>query len=380
MKLLKRPQYHKPLIFATAFLCLVGMVSLFSAALSVLDSQVAFYRTLIMQIVSLLIGAGLVYAALYVKELDYRVLYKKSYAFYFFICAFIVQLLVFTPIGVTKNGATRWIDVGMITIQPSELFKIAMVLMLGFMIIRFRKEVHHPWYAIGIIGTLAGVFFSIMILIRDMGTFVITCMACLAVLVVSRVRIKYTLGILVFASICVASFLLFAPQGGYIRDRLASHINLDSDPQGSGFQINQSVMTIGAGQITGRGFGESLQKHRYLPEPLTDSIFAVFGEEWGFLGSMLMLFLYLVLFYYGLRVALDTRDEYGRYIAVGLTVLILAQALYNIMAMLNLLPLSGMPLVFVSKGGSSLVTSLLIIAILINISRVTLTNRRVRKS
>ncbi|MFW0871020.1 MAG: FtsW/RodA/SpoVE family cell cycle protein [Patescibacteria group bacterium] len=376
MKLIKRPVYHKSLIIITVLLCILGMISLFSASLSLLDSQMTFYRTLLIQLVSLSIGFLMIYLAIYIKSIDYRLLYKKSYALYFFIATLFLQLLVFSPLGVTKNGANRWLDIGITVIQPSELFKIAIIIMLAFLIVRFRKEIDNIWYTLGIIGLLASIFFVLMISIRDMGTLFITSIACLAMLLVSRIRFRYTLGIFLLAGLALGGYILFTPQGEYARERIHAYSNENYDPQGNGYQIIQSVMTIGAGEIIGRGFGESLQKHKHLPEPLTDSIFAVYSEEWGFAGTMALLSLYFLLFYSGLKIALDTREEFGRYIAVGLTVLLLAQALYNIMAMLGMLPLSGMPLVFISKGGSSIVTSLLVIAILVNISRITLSNRR----
>jgi len=155
----------------------------------------------------------------------------------------------------------------------------------------------------------------------------------------------------------------------YAWDRIMSFGGITQDALGSDFQINQSLYTIGSGEIFGRGFGQSLQKFGYLPEPLNDSIFAIVAEEWGFTGSVIIIIIFTTLILRGLYIASQARDIFGTYLVIGLVVLIGAQSFINIAAMLKLFPLSGMPLLFVSQGGSAVLSVLIICGLVLNVSR-----------
>lgn len=370
---------YLPFLICTALLVILGLSTLFSASLGYISKTGTPHLTLVVQLVGLVIGSLLVYLFVYDKRIDYRALYKKQYALYAFIAAVVLQLLVLTPLGVERNGASRWIDLGITTLQPSELLKIAMVLLLAGMLVGFKRTLKDFKTVIIIYGSTMGIIAILMVLIRDKGTLLISGVASIAMLLIARVRLLHILTIVLVGFASLVGLVFVADSESYAQNRIVSYLGLESNPFGADYQINQSVITIGAGKVMGKGYGESIQKHKYLPEPLTDSIFAVYAEEWGFVGSVLLILLYLAFAYCALHIARNAKDDYGRYIVVGLTILIVAQSFFNIMALIKLVPLSGMPLVFVSKGGTSLVTSLLMVAIIANVSRVSLTGRRTKK-
>lgn len=370
----KQVLYDPRLLWVTLLLLALGFITLFSALLGV-DTDTHLYLSLITQGVGMALGVGLVYMALYVKKLDYRCLYKKHYALYFFAFALAIQLLVFSPLGVERNGALRWIDFGLTTFQPSELFKIAVILLVGSLLVGYRKRLRDFKVLLCICLSTVGVFSAVMLLIRDKGSLVTTVIAVFCMLLASRVRFSH-LFVLVVLSVTALLGVLALEDSTYATERIISFLGINPNPLGSDYQVNQALMTIGSGEIVGKGFGNSIQKYEYLPEPLTDSIFALYAEEWGFIGSLVLILLYVFFLLCAMSIARKARDDYGRYIAIGLSFLILLQSLFNIMALIKLVPLSGMPLVFVSKGGTSILTSLLIVALLMNISRISLNTRR----
>jgi cell division protein FtsW len=155
----------------------------------------------------------------------------------------------------------------------------------------------------------------------------------------------------------------------YVMDRIMTFADPGRDPQGAGYQINQSLIAIGSGSMFGRGFGQSIQKFEYLPEPIGDSIFAVYGEEFGFAGTTLLVLLFAAFAFRGLRIATHAPDLFGMLLVVGIVTLVVAQAFLNIAAMLAVAPLSGLPLPFVSHGGTSLLVTLAAVGIVLNVSK-----------
>ena len=365
-----------PFLVVTALLVTVGLFTLFSASLGYISKTGTPHLTLVVQLVGLVLGGAIVYVFVYDKRIDYRCLYKKQYALYAFVAAIILQLAVLTPLGVERNGATRWLDLGVTTMQPSELLKIALVLLLAGMLVGFKKKLGNFKTVAILYASTMGIIAVLMVLIRDKGTLLICGIASIAMLVTAGVRAKYIAAIIVVGFASLVGLVFLADSESYAQNRIVSYLGLESNPLGADYQINQSVITIGAGKVFGKGYGESIQKHKYLPEPLTDSIFAVFAEEWGFIGSVILIMLYTAFAYTAFVIARSAKDDYGTYVVVGLTMLIVAQSFFNIMALVKLVPLSGMPLVFISKGGTSLVTSLLMVAIIANVSRISLTGRR----
>ena len=368
---IKFQKFYKPLLVTVSLLCVLGLFVLFSAALGKLASTENFYKIIIVQIVGIILGAVFIYISITNKKVDYRLLYKKRYSLYLFVSAILFQLLVFTSIGVERKGAQRWIDAGITTIQPSEFLKIALVLFLASLLVGFKKEIKKFKSLVIVLSVSAGISGLLMLLIRDKGTLIIMGIAILAMLFVSRVKKIHILYCIIITTVALGGLISFSGGEQYAKDRILSFLGIIDAPLGQNYQVNQAVATIGSGQLFGKGYGQSVQKHSFLPETLNDSIFAIFAEEWGFVGCLVLVILFLILLWQGLDIARKSHDEYGRYVAVGLVTLITAQAFFNILAMVKLVPLSGMPLIFISKGGSAMVASLVMVAILLNISRFT---------
>ena len=262
------------------------------------------------------------------------------------------------------NGARRWISFGPATFQPSELAKLALTVWLAAYLAKRKppRTLQELWRPIG---ALLAVFLVLILLEPDLGTAITLAVMVGAVLFVSGMRGRTLAG----------GFLLMAALGmlvvlskSYMRARFFSFLDPWRDPQGAGFQIVQAEIGLGSGGFLGEGLGQGVQKIHYLPEAHTDMIFAVIGEELGLAGAASLIFAYVLFAWAGLKVALECRDPFGKRLAAGITSLICCQAGINLAAVLGLAPLTGIPLPFVSYGGSSLVVELFSVGILLNIA------------
>jgi cell division protein FtsW len=262
------------------------------------------------------------------------------------------------------NGARRWVSFGPATFQPSEVAKLAFTVWLAAHLAKRKppRSLQELWRPIG---ALLAVFLILILLEPDLGTAITLAVMVTAVLFASGTRGR-TLG---------SGFLLMSALGmvvilskSYMRARFFSFLDPWQDPQGSGFQIVQAQIGLGSGHFLGEGLGQGVQKIHYLPEAHTDMIFAVIGEELGLAGTASLIFAYVLFAWAGLKVALECRDPFGKRLAAGLTSLICCQAGINLAAVLGMAPLTGIPLPFVSYGGSSLVVELFSVGILLNIA------------
>ncbi len=268
-------------------------------------------------------------------------------------------------VGERINGARRWIGAGALTIQPSELAKLALVVWTAAYLARkpapqTLKELARP------IGALVGLFCLLVIVEPDLGTVIAIVVMVGAMLLVSGTRLP-TLATgygIVFALAAIATWA--AP---YRRARLLIFLDPWKDPLGAGLQNVQALISLGSGGVFGRGLGQGIEKIHYLPEAHTDMIFAVVGEELGLVGVTVLIVGYCAFAYAGVRLALACKDPFGKRLAAGITALITGQAAINIAAVVGLAPLTGIPLPFVSYGGSSLVVTLACVGILLNIAR-----------
>ncbi len=361
----KQVHIHIGLLLTTGALTCIGLITLFSASLG---SGALAGKTIFVQSLGVFIGICCIYGSLYIKKFDYRSLYKRNYALYFLGLSLLVQLFVFSTLGLSRNGATRWIDLGFTTFQPSEILKVAIILTLAFLLVAYRKHLQELRVSVGIVVSTLGVFSLLMLIIRDKGSIIITAFAVGAMLLSSKMPIKY-IAMMCVGGICVlGSYVWFFSAEEYAQERISSYLGISANPLTQDYQTDQAIITIGSGELFGKGLGQSLQKHQYLPEPITDSIFAVYAEEWGFVGSIVLIVLYMLFLWFGLAIAREAKTEYGRYIVIGLVVMIVAQSFFNIMALVRLVPLSGMPLVFMSKGGTSILTSLCMVALILNVA------------
>jgi cell division protein FtsW len=277
----------------------------------------------------------------------------------------LVLCLGVLAVGARINGARRWIAVGSLAFQPSELAKLALVVWTAAYLSRRRppetlKELARP------IGALVGLFAGLVLLEPDLGTALTILLMVGAILLVAGTRLSLLASAygIVFGLAALAAWA-----SPYRRDRLLVFLDPWKDPLGAGLQNVQALISLGSGGIFGRGLGQGIEKLHYLPEAHTDMIFAVVGEELGLVGVSLLIAAYCAFGYAGLRLAIGCRDPFGKRLAAGITALVCGQAAINIAAVVGLAPLTGIPLPFVSYGGSSLIVMLAGVGILLNIAR-----------
>lgn len=279
-------------------------------------------------------------------------------------------LAVLVPgIGTTINGARRWIVVGGQGLQPSEFAKLAVVVLVAALIVRRPREIESP---VGFARLVAICILPAGLLIMlepDLGTTLVLVVAVAAVLVAAGTRLRYLFSLVAAGCLAVLALIIVEP---YRLERLVTFFDPWKDPQGSGFQATQSLISIASGRIFGVGLGNSVQKFGFLPEQGTDMITGIIGEELGLIGLVVLLALYVTLAWTCFRIALNCKELFGKLLATGITAIVVGQACINVGAALGLLPLTGVPLPLVSLGGTSLVVVLAGLGILLNIA----TNRR----
>jgi cell division protein FtsW len=360
----KRVSVDRWLFGTTILLVLLGLVMVFSAsAVMAQDRYGSPYTFALRQIGWACTG---VLAMLGLMRVDYR-RYKHP-AVVFTLVGLTMVLLVAVLFLDRSHNTHRWIRLGPLSFQPSELAKPALILFLAYFL-ETRARTIDDWKHTLLPAILPSLIFSLLIVKQpDLGTAMV-CMAVTAsVLFVAGMELKY-LGYGVLASLPFLYYLLF--HVGFRRQRMLAFVNPWADPQGAGFHMIQSLIAVGTGGIAGLGLMEGRQKLFYLPEPHTDFIFAVIGEELGLLGTLAVVTLFAVLCYRGMRAAIRTSDVYARFLAIGITSTIVIQAFFNISVVLGLLPTKGIPLPFISYGGSSLFITLACVGVLLNISQQT---------
>jgi cell division protein FtsW len=347
------------LVLVTLGLVAFGLVMVYSAT----SAPAALARTdpmsyLKKQGIYALIGVGLMMAA---ARFDYRRL--KALAPGLVLTSLFLCVAVLA-VGTRVNGARRWIELGPATFQPSELAKLALAVWAAAHLCRrpapqTLKQLWRP------VGMLLGVFCVLVLLEPDLGTAIGIVVVLAAILVISGTPMR-TLGLA--ASIAVALGLVAIWFEPYRRARIFSFLDPWKDPQGAGFQTVQALISMGSGGVFGAGLGQGVGKINYLPEAHTDMILAVIGEELGLIGVTAVIAAFAAFAYAGLRVALQCKDPFGKRLAAGVVALVCGQAVINLAAVLGLAPLTGIPLPFISYGGSSLVVALASVGILLNIA------------
>ena len=293
----------------------------------------------------------------------------KSYVNVILAICFLLLLLVLVPgIGIVRGGAQSWIGVGAFSIQPSEFMKLGLILFLASYLTRYKKEITSFKKGFLYPITLVFIVFGFIMLQPDFGTGVVLVGTCVLMIFISGTRLTY---FVYLALIGIVGFTFLIASAPYRISRITAYLNPWEDPLGDGFQIIQSLYAIGPGKLMGVGFGNSLQKFFYLPEPQTDFIFAIIGEEFGFIGATIVIILFFLLCWRGIRISIHALDSFGRYIAFGIISMIIIQVMINISVVIGLIPVTGITLPFLSYGGSSLTLTLCSIGILLNISSYT---------
>ena len=354
----------KILFFSLVLLVVGGLFIFLSASLGLLAYDGAQFSDVARsQILIGLGGGGL--AFLFCLKVSYR--FWRRFSLAIFIASVLLTLLVFVPhVGLTLNGARRWIHLGPIALQPSEFLKISYILYVATWFSGAKSKIGTLSHGLIPFGIITGITGATLLLQPDTDTFLIIATAGVAMFMTAGARLRDIALLMLVGAIGLAVLVFFRP---YLTDRLTTFLHPNNDPRGTSYQVQQSLLAVGAGEMFGRGFGQSIQKFGKLPEPISDSIFSVFAEEFGFLGGAVLILTYLIFALRGLWVAARSPDLYGGLLAVGIVILITAQSFLNIGAMLALVPLSGLPLVFVSHGGSALFVSLAAAGILLSVSR-----------
>jgi cell division protein FtsW len=353
-----------PFLLLTCFLVVFGLLIFTSAALGLLARDGASFGSVaVSQVLFGLVFGGI--AMMFFSRLDYRLI--KQYTPHFFVFALFLTALTFVPhIGLSLKGASRWLSLGPFSFQPQEVLKLAAVLFLAAVYASHMRDIKKLKSSIVPLALIAGSSSALLILQPDTAGVMMICAASAAMLFAAGGRISYLVGLFAIAVIAVAALALYKP---YLRARFETFLNPGSDAQGAGYQVEQSLIAVGSGGFSGRGFGQSIEKFSYLPEPIGDSIFAVAGEEFGFIGSTILVLLYAAFALLGLRIAARSPDPFGAFLVIGLVVLIAGQSLMNIGSTLGLLPLAGEPLIFVSHGGTALALALAEVGLILSVSR-----------
>ncbi|AOZ91675.1 stage V sporulation protein E [Paenibacillus crassostreae] len=349
-------------------LCILGLLSIGIVMVYSAGSVLGFhdYGDSFYFVKRQLLFAGLGIAAMFVTaNLDYRIWTK--YAKAGLVICFIMLVIVLIPgIGNVRGGARSWLGISSFGIQPSEFMKLGMILFLAhwlsqekFNITLFSKGLLAPL-------TLIGTAFGLIMLQPDLGTGSVMFGASMLIVFAAGARMKH-LGMLGLVGIVgFVGLILAAP---YRLKRITAFLDPWSDPLGSGYQIIQSLYAIGPGGLGGLGLGMSRQKYSYVPEPQTDFIFSILAEELGFIGGMIVLLLFLILIWRGMRIAMTIPDSFGSLLAVGIVGMIAIQVIVNIGVVIGLMPVTGITLPLISYGGSSLTLMLTALGILLNLSR-----------
>lgn len=300
-----------------------------------------------------------------VQKINYN--FWKKISFPLFILSIIFLIMVFLPgFGSRIYGASRWLQLGSFSFQPSEMLKLSIILYLAAWL-ENRLERVRDFYE-GLVPFLAIIGFVSFLLVKqpDMGTLGVIILIAMSIFFISGARIFHMAAIAVAGFLSLIALIKFE---SYRMDRLTVFLHPEVDPRGIGYQINQALLAIGSGGIFGLGLGNSLQKFNYLPEPVGDSIFAIIGEELGMVGAVFLVVLFIFLVVRGLKIAKNAPDRFSKITATGIVSWVFFQSFINISAICGLIPLTGIPLPFISYGGTSIVFLMVGMGILLNISK-----------
>lgn len=351
------------IIFVVVTLLTIGLIMILSASsIRAHNLYGDSYHLFKQQLISAIIG---IMAMIFFMGIDYH--FYQEYAKLFLVFTVIVLGLVLIPgIGIVAGGSRRWLGFGSFRIQPSELAKLGIVFYISQFLAQKKKRLKSFFRGVLPVVIVLGIIFMLILLEPDLGTGITIAVTFFIMLYGAGIKFSH---LFFLVGTAFPLFLLFIFSEDYRRERLFAFLNPWSDPLDTGYHIIQSLLALGSGGIFGVGLGNSRQKFLYLPEPGTDFIFAVLGEEFGLIGTLLILMLYFVLAWRGLKIALSVSDMFGSMLAIGLTSMIILQAFINIGVVTASMPVTGITLPFISYGGTSLVIMLSGIGILLNISR-----------
>ncbi len=345
-------------------LVVIGVIMFISASLGILNkNESKFYAVIFNQLIFGLLG-GLI-ALYFGLKIPYK--FWRQYSLPLFIVSIIITALVFVPgLGLEHGGSRRWIKVFGVSFQPVEFLKIGFVVYFSAWLSWAKGRVKDIRFSLLPLFLLLGIISVVLIKQPDTKSLILITATGLVMLFVSGTPWKYILGMFFVA---VLAFIILAFTTPYLKSRINTFLNPSANGSTSSYQIQQSLIAVGSGGIQGRGLGQSIQKFNYLPEPQGDSIFAVVGEELGFIGSLIIIGLYVAFALRGFRIAHYAPDSFSKLLVIGFITIITAQSFMNIASIIGVFPLTGVPLVFMSHGGTSLLIDIGLMGIILNISK-----------
>ena len=300
---------------------------------------------------------------LIVKKIDYN-LYKKHSNKILLLSLILLILVLILGIGTLRNGSRSWFKIGPFGLQPSEIAKVSLIIFLSKYLEKNQNNLSNIKKSILPVLGIIFLFFGLIMLEPDFGTGMVIVLSLMLILFISGVKLKFFASLGILGILGIAGLIIIAP---YRLKRIISFLNPWSDPLGSGYQIIQSLYAIGPASLLGLGFGKSIQKQFYLPEPQTDFIFAIICEEFGIVGAISVIALFISLFYIILKISLKQNNLFAKYLSFGLGMQIILQGALNLCVVTSLIPVTGVTLPFFSYGGSSLLVSMISIGIILNI-------------
>lgn len=363
-KVIDNLKIDKTLLFSILSLLVFGIVIFLSASLGILpNNELKFFVIIKSQLLYVFVFGLLgLYAG---SRVNYK--YYKKYSIIIFAISLVLTLLVFIPaLNFYYNGAHRWIHILGLSIQPSELLKFSSVNLLAFFCSKYSKRFSD--IKIGLIPISIFIFLvsGILLLQPDFGTLLIILSSSLLVFFIGGAKWR---DIIILAISGVLIFFLLITVRPYMKERILTFMEPGREILGSGYQLNQSLIAVGSGQMFGRGIGQSIQKFNYLPEQISDSIFAVYAEEMGFIGCIALILIFIFITIRGINISKYTEDNYGKLLAIGITSIFFFQTVLNISSAIGVAPLTGVPLPLISKGGTSFVFLMYQFGVLLNISK-----------
>lgn len=354
------------LIVTVGAIILFGLIMLTSASGTMAYSRFHdSYYFLKHQILALVIG---IFLFAFFSRTDYH--QWKKYSFYMLLFSIFVLLLVFVPglASAANFKARSWISIFGFSLQPSEFVKLSFLIYLAAWLESRGKRLDDPSQGVAPFVIVLGVIAFLMLLQPDFGTLSIITLTSLVAYFVGGGKVSHILVIILAGMLALSVMVKLKP---YQAERFKCYMNPAYSAAGSCYQVNQALIAVGSGGLWGRGFGASRQKLMYLPEVSGDAIFPIIGEELGFVLSSVLILLFLHLFYRGYLIAKHAPDEFGKVLSVGISSWLVLQAFINIGGMINLMPMTGVPLPFVSSGGSAIMAALAAVGVLVNVSRQT---------
>ena len=345
-------------------LIIFGVIMFTSASLGILAvSQVKFSAVLFDQFIFGLVGGGV--AFYFALKIPYK--FWREYSLPFFIASIVLVGCVFVPhLGFAHGGAKRWISLLGVSLQPVEFLKIGFIMYFAAFLSFTKGKIKDARFSVMALIAMMGTFVVLLLKQPDTKSLILIAVTTMVMLFVSGIPWKYILGILLVSATAFIMLAMFTP---YLHSRLETFLHPSQNQSGSSYQLNQSLIAIGSGGILGRGLGQSIQKFNYLPEPQGDSIFAVIGEELGFVGCVALIILFLAFAFRGYIIAYNAPDSFSKLFVIGTITILTAQAFMNIASIIGVFPLTGVPLIFISQGGTSLLITIASVGIVLNISR-----------